>query len=200
MGKYKVSNTQKVFKGMSSQTLVTIVLGVVEIVSFSIMSRLLTADDFGYYAAITAITAIFTTFSETGIGSAIVQQKDLSKQYVDNAFTISLLFGLVISVALFSLSGVLSRTIADESMTVPLQLMSATLLFHCLTSVNTSLMHRKRQFLRIGTIKLVALVITTCVAILLAYKGYGLFGVGAPRADMLGTALICAPTALSTRS
>ena len=177
MGKYKVSNTQKVFKGMSSQTLVTIVLGVVEIVSFSIMSRLLTADDFGYYAAITAITAIFTTFSETGIGSAIVQQKDLSKQYVDNAFTISLLFGLVISVALFSLSGVLSRTIADESMTVPLQLMSATLLFHCLTSVNTSLMHRKRQFLRIGTIKLVALVITTCVAILLAYKGYGYYAI-----------------------
>jgi len=33
-----------------------------------------------------------------------------------------------------------------------------------------------------------------------AYKGYGLFGVGAPRADFLGTALICAPTALSTRS
>jgi hypothetical protein len=32
------------------------------------------------------------------------------------------------------------------------------------------------------------------------YKGYGLFGVGAPRADLLGTALICAPTALSTRS
>lgn len=33
-----------------------------------------------------------------------------------------------------------------------------------------------------------------------AYKGYGLFGVGAPRADLLGTALICAPTGLSTRS
>ena len=33
-----------------------------------------------------------------------------------------------------------------------------------------------------------------------AYKGYGLFGVGAPRADLLGTALICAPAKLSTRS
>jgi hypothetical protein len=32
------------------------------------------------------------------------------------------------------------------------------------------------------------------------YKGYGLYGVGAPRADFLGTALIVAPTALSTRS
>ena len=63
---------------MSSQTLVTIVLGLVEIVSFSIMSRLFTQEDFGYYAAITAITGVFTTFSETGIGSAIVQQKEIS--------------------------------------------------------------------------------------------------------------------------
>lgn len=33
-----------------------------------------------------------------------------------------------------------------------------------------------------------------------AYKGYGLYGVGAPRADFLGAALIVAPSTLSTRS
>lgn len=33
-----------------------------------------------------------------------------------------------------------------------------------------------------------------------AYKGYGLYGVGAPRADFLGTASIIAPAKLSTRS
>lgn len=32
------------------------------------------------------------------------------------------------------------------------------------------------------------------------YKGYGLYGVGAPRADLLGTAKIIAPAKLSTRS
>ena len=33
-----------------------------------------------------------------------------------------------------------------------------------------------------------------------AYKGYGLYGVGAPRADYLGSAAIIAPAKLSTRS
>lgn len=171
------SNRQKVVKGVSSQTLVTIVLGVVEIGSFAIMSRLLTQQDFGYYAAITAITSIFATFSETGIGSAIVQQKELTKRYIDNAFTISLLFGIAISLALFSLSGVLSRGVADESMKVPLMLMSATLLLHCLSSVNISLIHRKRQFMRLGAIKLVALIVTTACAIWFAYKGYGYYAI-----------------------
>ena len=162
---------------MSSQTVVTIVLGLVEIVSFSIMSRLLTQEDFGYYAAITAITTIFASFSETGIGSAIVQQKELTKRFVDNAFTISLIFGSFISLLLLTLAGPLSRYVADESMMVPLMLMSGTLLLHCLTSVNTSIMHRKLQFLRIGSIRLIALVVTTIIAIWLAYKGFGYYAI-----------------------
>ena len=162
---------------MSSQTLVTIVLGVVEVVSFSIMSRLLTEEDFGYYAAITAITAVFASFSETGIGSAIVQQKELSKRFIDNAFTLSLLFGSFISLLLLVLAGPLSRSVADESMTTPLMLMSGTLLLNCLTSVNNSIMHRKLQFLRIGSVRLVALVITTIIAIWLAYLGYGYYAI-----------------------
>ena len=163
--------------GMSSQTIVTIVLGLVEIISFSIMSRLLTQEDFGYFAAITAITAVFSSFSETGIGSAIVQQKELNKRYVDNAFTISLLFGGFIAFLLLGLSGSLSQFVADKSMKMPLMLMSGTLLLNCLTSVNVSLMHRKMQFLRMGSVNLISLVITTCVAIWLAWKGHGYYAI-----------------------
>lgn len=173
----KVSNTQKVVKGMSSQTLVTVVLGLVEIVSFSIMSRLLTQEDFGYYAAITAITVVFSTFADTGIGSAIVQAKELTQKYINNAFTISLLFGGFISLILLFLAGPLSLAVADASMQVPLMLMSGTLLLNCLTSVNTSLMHRKLQFLRMGFINLASLVITTIVAVWLAVRGFGYYAI-----------------------
>lgn len=173
----QLSNTSKAVKGMSSQTIVTIVLGIVEVVSFSIMSRLLTAEDFGYYAAITAITAIFASFSETGIGSAIVQQKELTKRFVDNSFTISLIFGSFISMLLLVLSGPLSRSVADESMKIPLMLISGTLLLNCLISVNNSIMYRRMEFLRIGSIRLVALVVTTIVAIILAYKGFGYYAI-----------------------
>ena len=171
------SNTSKVLKGISSQTLVTIVLGIVEIVSFSLMSRLLTKEDFGYYAAITAITAVFSTFSETGIGTSIVQQKELSKRFVNNAFTINLLFGAFLSLLLLVLAGPLSRFVADESMRVPLMLISGTLLLHCLTSVSKSIIHRRRQFLTLGVINLISLVITTGLAVWLAYLGFGYYAI-----------------------
>ena len=66
MSKNIDSNTNKALKGMSSQTFVTILLGLVDVVSFSIMSRLLTQQDFGYYAALSAILMIFNSFAETG--------------------------------------------------------------------------------------------------------------------------------------
>ncbi len=171
------SNSSKVLKGISSQTLVTVVLGIVEIVAFSLMSRLLTKEDFGYYAAITAITTVFSTFSETGIGTAIVQQKELSKRFVNNAFTINLLFGAVLSLLLFVLARPLARSVADESMSVPLMLISGTLLLHCLTSVSKSIIHRRRQFLTLGVINLISLVITTGLAVWFAYLGYGYYAI-----------------------
>lgn len=173
----QVSNTSKVIKGMSSQTIVTIVLGIVEMVSFSIMSRLLTKEDFGYFAAINAITLIFQSFSETGIGSAIVQQKNLTQRYINNSFTLSLMFGTFISLLLVATASPIACSVADASMTTPLMLMSITLLLSCLTSVNNSLMQRKLQFMRIGLIRLISLVITTIICIWLALKGFGYYAI-----------------------
>ena len=68
-------------------------------------------------------------------------------------------------------------------------LISGTLLLHCLTSVNNSIMHRKLQFLRMGLINLISLIITTCVGIWLAYKGYGYYAILTKA--ILGSVITC---------
>lgn len=171
------SNTQKAINGMSSQALVTLVLGLVEIISFSIMSRLLSQEDFGYYAAITAITTVFASFSETGMGASIIQRKDLTERFVNNAFTISCIVGAFVASLLLVFSKPLSKGLVDETMLIPLMLMSITLLLHNVTSVNISIMHRRLQFLKVGIINLVSLVVTTIVAVILAYYGFGYYAI-----------------------
>lgn len=171
------TNTQKAVKGLSSQTIVTVVLGVVEIISFSIMSRLLSEKDFGYYAAIVAVSTIFSSLSSNGIGAAIVQQKQLNQQYIDNAFSLSLLIGVIVSGLLCLFSGVLARSVADESMRIPLMLYSSTLLMNCIISVNMALMQRELRFIQMGLVNLVSLIITTIVAIALALSGFGYYAI-----------------------
>lgn len=167
------SNSKKVLKGISSQTLVTLIMGVLEVVVFSIMSRLLSKEDFGLFAAISAITVIFSSLSEAGIGSALIQKKDADKGYVNTSFTISFILGSVFALLLIVLSGVLSETIVDKSLKIPLMLMSITILCNSLTSVNTSVMYRRLEFLQVGMVNFFALVISSSIAIGLALKGLG---------------------------
>ena len=171
------SNKQKVVKGISSQTLVTITNGIVEILSFSIMSRLLTKEDFGYYAVLVGITTVFASLSETGIGSAIIQKKELNKKYINNAFTLSFLVGIILTLSLCLTAGPIAQIVADYTIRIPLILMSITLLCHCLTSVSNSLMQRKMKFITLGMIRLVSLVITTIIAIILALYHYGYYAI-----------------------
>ena len=169
-----MSNTQKAVRGISSQAIVTLVLGILEIILFSVMSRLLTREDFGYYAAISAITTVFESFSETGIGSALVQKKNVNADYINSAFTMSFAFGLFLTLLLFVLSKPLSSiVVGDYSLSVPLRIMSVTLLCHCLTSVNYSIMYKELKFFKVGTIKLCTFVLTAIVAILMAIRGWG---------------------------
>lgn len=171
------SNASKVLKGVSTQSLITILSGIIEIVAFSIMSRLLSQQDFGYYAAVTAVSTIFAAFSDAGIGAAVVQRKNLDQKYIDNAFTLCLLFGLFGSLLLVACSGPVARYVADATMQVPLMLVAITLLTGTLSSVNFSIMHRKLQFLRMGIIRISALIITTIVSIALAIKGFGYYAI-----------------------
>ena len=71
-----MSGQEKVFKGISVQAIITIIMGILEIVYFATMSRLLTKVDFGYFASITAIIAIAYSISEAGLGASIIQKKN----------------------------------------------------------------------------------------------------------------------------
>lgn len=171
------SNTSKALKGMSSQAVVTLLLGVTEVVSFSIMSRLLSKEDFGFYAAINAIVVVFASLSETGIGSALVQKKEISSRYVGNAFTLSLLFGIASMLVLFVAATILPESIVDKKMKLPLMLMSVTLLLNCVASIFKSILHRKMKFMTIGMVQLISIMMTTIVAVILALKGYGYYAI-----------------------
>lgn len=171
------SNTAKAIRGVSTQSLVTLALGVVEIVVFSFMSHLLSKEDFGYFSAITAITTIFASFSETGIGSSIIQRKEVNQRYVNNAFTMGSLMGTSLMLLLFFLSGPLSRAVGDVSLKKPLMIMSVTLLCNCLTSINNSLMYKKLQFLKVGVIQLTSITVSGIVSIVLAARGFGFYAI-----------------------
>ena len=171
------SNDKSVLKGLKSQTIVTILIGIVDIVSFSIMSRILTQIDFGYFASMMAITTVFYSLADTGIGAALVQRKELNNAFIDNAFTLSFIIGVSLTTILYLSSGWLSGLIADATMKKPLQILSITLLLYCISSVDLSLLQRDMKFYHIGCVRLLSSVITTIVAVSLALLDWGYYAI-----------------------
>lgn len=171
------SKTTTLFKGISIQTAVTIVMGILEIIYFAIMSRMLSKVDFGYFAAITGVMAICMSMSEAGLGAAIIQKKDASNTHISTAFTLSVILGLTFSIILCIISPWIASLVADDTLTVPLRLMSATIFLHSMISVGNALLYRKLDFTRIGINSISAYIISCGIAIFMAYKGFGLYAI-----------------------
>lgn len=69
------SQKSKVVKGISSQTLITLVIGVMEVVIFSIMSRLLSKEDFGLFAQLQLLRSFLIAFRRLELVQLLFKKK-----------------------------------------------------------------------------------------------------------------------------
>ena len=170
------SKTDELFNGMSVQTIAMIIIAAVEMLMFSFWSRHLTKQDFGYMAAIGGILAIVECISFAGLGSAIVQKKDASREFISTAFTLSLILGLIGMFVVLVFAPQLAVLVADnEYLTTPLRVMSINVLLLTLLSVSGNQLIKQLRFKRKAVITISSYICSSGLGIILALKGFGLY-------------------------
>lgn len=169
------TTSDKFLKGISTQTIVSLSNGVLQIVVFAIFSRLLSKADFGYYAALMGITMIFLGISDAGIGSAVIQQKSLTEKYCSTAFTLNLIIGSLIGLLFFIIAPALSEMILDSTLTVPMRWMSVSLILHSINGYGVSMLRRDLLFGKVGVFKLISYTVSAVIAIIYAVNGGGVY-------------------------
>ncbi len=167
------SNTHAFFKGVSVQSIFTIILGILEILVFSIMSRLLTKTDFGYYAVLTGVTIVFTSISNAGIGSALIQRKNPSREFTSCAFTLCCITSIFMTSIFFMTAPLFAGFIGEEDLVFSFRLMAITLLVCSINSYGISVLYKRMDFKHAGMLKIAAYVISSVIGIYLATKGHG---------------------------
>ena len=123
-----MNNFTKTLKGLSSQTFVTIIMGILELIVFSLMSRLLTRSEFGMYAILQSVIMIFRCLSEAGLGAAIIQKKETTFKFIDTAFTLSIGFGLLFTIIFLCLAKPVVCFYANSDLFVPFCLIAASVI------------------------------------------------------------------------
>lgn len=144
---------------------------VLSLVVNAILARILSAEDYGIVAVITVFSTFFTTFSDMGFGSAIIQNKELTEKDVGNIYSFTVYISLILMVV-FALCLFPIALFYEDQVYISLGLMlSVSLLFNALNMVPNGILNRNKKFISIAIRTVVVYVGSAVITILLAFVG-----------------------------
>ena len=147
----------------------------ISFVSNIVLARMLTPDDFGCVGMLTIFITVSNTFVDGGFGSALIQkkeptQKDYSTIFWWNIFISSLLYGV-----LFLSAPAIAEFYHIPLLSSVLRVQGVILIINSLYIIQTNQLRKQLRFKRLANVTVIAQVISALAAIILAWKGWGVW-------------------------
>ena len=148
---------------------------VISLVIAGILARMLTPEDFGIVAIATVIINFFNTFSEMGIGPAIIQNKNLTAKEIASIFTFTVWTGIFISILFFILSWFIGKYYTNPTLIIICRLLSVNLFFATVNIVPNAIVYRNKEFKYIAIRTLGVQFFTGILAVIAVFTGAGIY-------------------------
>jgi PST family polysaccharide transporter len=87
----------RIISGTIWNTINSIFSFVLSIVTIAILARLLKPEDFGIFAMITVVINLLNSFSDMGVGAAIISYRDVKSIELSSLFYFNILVGIVLT-------------------------------------------------------------------------------------------------------
>lgn len=171
------SNIDKetVVHSLTWKTLERVVSQGVSLVIQVVLARLLTPDDFGSLAIVTAITNYAAVFVQSGLATAIVQKDDLNDLDTSTLLTVSLGIASILYLFLFIFAPTISLYYHAPELIWVIRVLSLLLFLNAINSIQTAILSRRMEFKRLFLRSLIAIPVSGTVGIALAYMGFGVW-------------------------
>lgn len=152
-------------------------VGVIEFIirigSTAILARLVLPEHFGLVMMVTAVTAVADQFRDLGLSAATVQRKDISHEEVTNLFWINVAAGLSIALLICAVSPIISLYYKESRLTPITCILATNFIWGGLMVQHQALLTRQLKLGHTSIIRLLASFISTALAVLLAWMGFG---------------------------
>lgn len=159
--------TQKTIHGLKWSYISTISTAVIQIGYTAVMARILNPSDFGLVAMGGVVLRFGQYFAQMGIGSAIIQKKDLTNENISAAFTSSIVLGILFTILTIILAP-LAKYVFENSEVVPLvRVMALSFLINGFSLTALALIRRNMNFKLLAISEIIAFIV-----------GYLIIGIG----------------------
>lgn len=137
-----------------------------------VMARLLTPEHFGLVGMVTALAAFAEMFKDLGLGTATIQQKEITHEQISTLFWVNAGIGAGFMLVFAGSALLISRFYADERLFWVCIAISSTFLFGGLTVQHQAVLRRQMHFSQLAFIQFFATAVSMVVGIVLAWKGF----------------------------
>lgn len=145
---------------------------IIQILFSAILARLLSPNDFGIVAILSVFTTFFVFLADMGLGTGIIQNKDLLKKDINHIFICTIYLGFVLAI-LFALLSFPIASFYKRPVLISLGcLLSISLLFNTMNMIPNALLMREKQFGIIGVRTITISIISNLITIVMAVLGF----------------------------
>lgn len=161
--------TKDTIKGVGWVGGLRLITRIVSFARIAILARLLSPTQFGVFAVATLVTALLEVFTETGVNVILVQEKKDIKGYVDSAWVVSIIRGVVISAVIFFSAAFVSSFFRSPDSIFLIQLISIVPLIRGFINPSSVKFQKNLEFHKEFWYRFVIFSFDAVVAIVFAY-------------------------------
>ncbi len=155
-----------------------------------ILAAILGPEDFGTVAMATAYIIFIEMFVAQGMGAAIIQRKDLSREHLDSVFWLVVATSIVLSGVSVLLSPWWAAVNHLPELASVITFLSLSVPIKGLSVVQEALLRRKMDFRNLALLRGAALMIGGAVGVTMAFSGFGVWALVGQQ--LVGSALATA--------
>jgi len=137
--------------------------------------RLLHPDDYGLMAMAGVFIAFCLLLNEMGLGSAIVQVKELTAQMLRQTFGLVIILNFGLFAALFAASPLIARFFDEPRLVTLVPVLSIQFLLMAFFVIPKATLTRKMDFKAISIIESAAALAQGLMTLVLAWRGFGIW-------------------------
>ncbi len=146
----------------------------IEVVLFGsmvVLARLIPPDEFGRFAVALIVSELALNIPNEGVGSALVQRKEIVREHLESGFALTLIFGVVLAGMTLVLAGVAIEPIFGARTAELVRLSIPTFLIAAFATVPLAVLRRRLAFGTLSVLDITATIIRAGASVALAIVG-----------------------------
>ena len=154
--------------GQYSNVIIGFVLGI-------ILARLLTPADFGTIGMIEIFFALANILTDSGFGAALIQKKDADEVDYSTVFFFNIVLSLFCYTLLYLCAPFIALFFKMEQLVDIVRVSALSLIIGAFCNIQINLLTKRINFKTPAIINLSTQIVSGCIAIVLAFMGYGVW-------------------------